>query len=411
MKKIHFNRILFGFDYFISYSRNDGAFYAAALANILIENGYSCLIDQWGTEPGKVLPKSLKSSISKSSVMIILATSGSLNSIAISEEIEIFIKTKRPIIPISFGKIKNADWHQIIDGVSVSFDDNKNLMDATPDDKIVKRIFQSLKYTKQKTRILRTAIAATTIVILAFLIISWFYSVKVNLDNEIYNNKEVIETQTDDIKKKDDNLFNKSSQITKLDLAIKNNEKRLLETENNLLRSKQKASEYLETAIFREKKSFELLNYFESDIQRLYKQPSVKAFSEKTDSSIIIEPIISIYFKNDRLLINSEVRTKLDSITRTLILNKNIKINVKGYSSEYNFLSENRETSLISSSLEKKPLQYAKRLSENYAHAVVDYFYDKGIDRKRFTIQGLGIDNPKYNLDFMNNRVEIEVID
>ena len=37
---------------FISYSRADSSSYALSLASNLAGKGFSCIIDQWGTEPG-----------------------------------------------------------------------------------------------------------------------------------------------------------------------------------------------------------------------------------------------------------------------------------------------------------------------------------------------------------------------
>ena len=47
------SKFLFGDDIFISYSRADGATYAAGLANELAAHNFSCRFDLWGTEPGK----------------------------------------------------------------------------------------------------------------------------------------------------------------------------------------------------------------------------------------------------------------------------------------------------------------------------------------------------------------------
>src|SRR4029453_17338437 len=45
-------RLLLGDDIFISYSRADGAGYAARLAGELTRDGLSCGFDQWGACPG-----------------------------------------------------------------------------------------------------------------------------------------------------------------------------------------------------------------------------------------------------------------------------------------------------------------------------------------------------------------------
>ncbi len=98
--------LLFGYDFFISYARNDAAVYALALANALSEKGYTCFIDQWGSDPGKNLPTSIQKIVRNSKVFILLGSAASLQSNAIAKEIQAFLPTRRPVIAINFGAIR-----------------------------------------------------------------------------------------------------------------------------------------------------------------------------------------------------------------------------------------------------------------------------------------------------------------
>src|SRR5689334_17168412 len=95
-------RYMYGDDIFISYARADGITYAAALADELTSKGFSCFLDQWGTLPGQQLPGSLKRSIKRSTVFVLVGTEKAGYSNSVGLEVGEFLKTKRPIVPIDF---------------------------------------------------------------------------------------------------------------------------------------------------------------------------------------------------------------------------------------------------------------------------------------------------------------------
>jgi hypothetical protein len=140
------SRYLFGNDIFISYSRVDAAQYAEKLSIELKKRNYHCYIDRWGSIPGSNLPKTLITSLLKSSMLVILGTDEAINSNSILIEIELFVKTKRTIIPIDFGSIRSAKWYNLIEGLAVTKEKKENLIWNNPSDEIIQRIANAFNY-------------------------------------------------------------------------------------------------------------------------------------------------------------------------------------------------------------------------------------------------------------------------
>ncbi len=82
------HRLLFGDDVFISYSRNDGSDYAAALGEALTRLNLSCRLDQWDTEPGLEMPPRLVRAVRDSSLLVVIGSIGAAASPPVKREIE-----------------------------------------------------------------------------------------------------------------------------------------------------------------------------------------------------------------------------------------------------------------------------------------------------------------------------------
>src|ERR1041385_5923373 len=115
-------KILSGDDIFISYSRRDGAGYAANLAKKLVDLKFSVYFDQWATPPGKDLPWSLRRKLRRSSVLVLIGTKGSAESDHVRQEIAEFNATGRTVIPIIFDSVRASDLMSR-DGVIVPADE------------------------------------------------------------------------------------------------------------------------------------------------------------------------------------------------------------------------------------------------------------------------------------------------
>src|SRR5678815_3931780 len=101
-------RFLFGDDIFISYSRRDGAKYAAALANELSKpgNDYSCFLDQWGASADNELSPPVLRALRHSYMLVLVGTTGAADSPLVRQEVQLFsnrrwFQPRRPVLPIN----------------------------------------------------------------------------------------------------------------------------------------------------------------------------------------------------------------------------------------------------------------------------------------------------------------------
>jgi WD40 repeat protein len=172
-------RFLFGDDIFISYSRADGASYAAALANQLSGKRLYCRFDQWGTVPGQEVPEDILKALRRSGALIIVATEKAYESTSVEREIREFLQTKRLIVPIDLcGRIFSAMWWPLLAGLPVSKDHESDghsritAIDgqiapgtAGPLTEVVSRIENSIDFTKKDTRLRQAAVVALALLV------------------------------------------------------------------------------------------------------------------------------------------------------------------------------------------------------------------------------------------------------
>lgn len=142
---------LSGDDVFISYSRKDGALYAAGLADKLTEKKMSCFIDKLGTEPNHDLPPSLKKKIRNCTVFVLVGTEKATQSEFVKKEIAEFKQTGRTILPIDFGgNVANAIWYEEIPGLAVEIEkDSEALETGNPSQNVTNFVEKSFNYTRR----------------------------------------------------------------------------------------------------------------------------------------------------------------------------------------------------------------------------------------------------------------------
>ena len=148
---------LTGDDVFISYSRRDGARYAAGMADKLTEKNLSCFIDKLGVKPDHDLPLDLIKKIRRCTIFIIIGTEKAAQSKFVKKEIVEFKKTGRTILPIDFdGNVGKSIWYEEIPGLAVESEtDTGALETGDPSQNVVGFIEKSFKYTRRNQYMFR----------------------------------------------------------------------------------------------------------------------------------------------------------------------------------------------------------------------------------------------------------------
>jgi WD40 repeat protein len=124
------SKFLFGDDVFISYSRADGVTYAEGLGDALMARGFTCRVDLWGTESGAEMPRSLKSALRRSAVLVLVGTKGAARSRHVAMEVEVARRLGRKIVPIIFDGVQLRNGFTSWDGRLVKADAVVRAVDA-----------------------------------------------------------------------------------------------------------------------------------------------------------------------------------------------------------------------------------------------------------------------------------------
>jgi WD40 repeat protein len=93
---------IFGYDFFISYSRADGSTYAVDLARKLKERGYECFLDADDFVTGNNWRVTGARALRKSSRLILVGSPRVHSSEPVLSEVRTYLSTQREIIPVSF---------------------------------------------------------------------------------------------------------------------------------------------------------------------------------------------------------------------------------------------------------------------------------------------------------------------
>ena len=171
-------KYLFGDDIFVSYSRADGATYAAGLGNELANRQFSTRLDQWGSEPGENMPESLKKALRRCAALVLVGTPGAAGSKHVDEEIRVAKEAKLLILPILFegvwvrnaytvkdGRLvqdapfekndarREALWANEIAGLSISIDESSSLLSGEPSSNVINRIEKACTFRRRNARL------------------------------------------------------------------------------------------------------------------------------------------------------------------------------------------------------------------------------------------------------------------
>ena len=167
-------RFLVGADIFVSYARADATTYAATLANQLTDQEFTCVLDQWDTEPGEKIPARVLRALTRSTMLVVIASPAAAQSNAVGQEVKAFRPSGRQIVPVSTdGALESAEWLPLIKGCPITHENKENLDTGAPGQHVTNRIVQSARFLKQKSRIRRSFLAAAAGLVALTIVSLW----------------------------------------------------------------------------------------------------------------------------------------------------------------------------------------------------------------------------------------------
>ncbi len=398
----------FGYDFFISYARNDASNYALELADKLGEKKFSCFLDQWGTLAGKELPSKLVRTINSSKYLIVIGSNSALNSLPIKKEIECF-KKKENILPISLGNIHNAIWFQEIEGIALSIEDVEQFMSGTIAKPILKRIETAFKYKKQTQRIKTNNIRSIALIIfmLAVMIYS-FYQIKYN-NNQINKLAEERDIQSSNLSKLTDSVESQQSVLDSIDdqILLMNS---LIKDQSDSIKV---ADQYIGLLNFAvdtiNYEVFRIFDYIETKAYQIYRNPDLSSLDLKR-----LNKSVYVYFRGDHTNLRPEAKEILNGFAQFVKRNPQLKFEIIGHtddgridSTSFQILNRNISLVYLTSSSES----YSLKLSENTAKSVFSYLVgDCDLPERNFKLRYSGESDPIFDVGFFNHMVEIKMI-
>jgi hypothetical protein len=161
-------RWLTGKDVFVSYSRRDGADYALKLASDLAGEGYACVIDQWGTQPGGKTPRSLQRDLMNCHALVLVSTRGAGESAHVFDEVRDYARTHGLIIPIDIdGTIDQATWAKAIEGLPIAKEPIQadGMPSREPSAAVLGRVRNALTFRRRDQRLRIASLAALALLL------------------------------------------------------------------------------------------------------------------------------------------------------------------------------------------------------------------------------------------------------
>ena len=165
-------RFLFGDDVFISYSRRDGASYAAALANELSrpERGLTCFLDQWGASAATTLSRPVVRALRRSTMLVLVGTPAASESLMVREEVRRFsaqhwLRAHRPILPINVGgALDRVSWTELT-GLHRTIETDEARKDGLPSEAVIRLITNSYTFARRNHRVRWLSIGAAVLLL------------------------------------------------------------------------------------------------------------------------------------------------------------------------------------------------------------------------------------------------------
>ncbi len=147
-------RFFFGEDFFITYGRADAGPYAAALANHLGKAGFTCFLDQWHPVVDSTVPPDVLRVLRHASVQVLVTTPAAAISTAVAEEVAVFARTGRPVVPIDVANtLITAPWADMTRGIARSVETRNALEDGRPSVAVVDRLVNTFEFRRRTWRV------------------------------------------------------------------------------------------------------------------------------------------------------------------------------------------------------------------------------------------------------------------
>jgi WD40 repeat protein len=155
----------FRYDYFISYHRGDGDTYARNLRLQLSRLDFRCFIDKRELTAGALLRTALPDALTRSAQMVVVATSGAVQSAEVAREVETFRGLNRTVIPIDFGGSYRAATWPLTETEVIWIDESQQaLQRGAPTPRVIADVARAFRFTRRNTLLRVQAIA----ILLAF---------------------------------------------------------------------------------------------------------------------------------------------------------------------------------------------------------------------------------------------------
>jgi len=399
-----FNQFLFGYDFFISYSRSDGSVFALALARALAEKGFTCYLDQWGSEANVKVPKSLIRTLLNSKMMILLSTEASRYSEHVLEEIRQFSTTKRGIIPIStLVDHGGAIWKHAVTGIAVTQVSVSEVANGVVDEgRVINRIANAFTYSKQKVRISRMAWGLAALLVLVPIgsgITFYMMDQKIrdkNRDLSLVNSRFIESSRS--LKVIADSLKDVRREITLGEIRLQE-----LGTAMN------RKSDSLRVANQDGKAIYDFSVILANRISDMYRAErnyyySLPHQSISSDRQIVL-------FDFDSSVLRTSSYSVLDNVSRRL-RESGKKMEILGLASVFGIGvpdgdGEVKRYKWGDLTFHISPSKYLEKLSKDRANAVKVYLVNSGVDAAKLIPKGYGEQRPTGTLGFFTDRVEL----
>ncbi len=171
--------LVFGYDYFISYAQLDGSRYANELMRALQLQGFVCFLDLQDYAKGDRWKTSGVWALKRTSVLLVVVTSGSLKSASVLWEVQTFVRGRKRVIPIDFDGTLDSDLtsplRSTIGSDALRIKEQANTLNMGPSAETVCDITSAFEKTRQNVKRQRWLLSFLTILIalLAFSLIQW----------------------------------------------------------------------------------------------------------------------------------------------------------------------------------------------------------------------------------------------